>query len=195
MIMDHPFGDFLTACLAINLGYLALDRFRYRDGIRKILEQAGSHLEGMPEKYKRDKAWEDLHSTRTTPGPGTKSPFLHFVYQKIFNRSIDRILAFAAVIVSFSVLFLRAGHPKIQLPYEEYITDGAGEVVILFFLLITTAISAFFIVVGRRCVKKVAEVVIENLGHLAKQYKDENQAAAEKMDALVDEMRSGTHGL
>lgn len=66
---DHAFGELVEAALAINLGYLALERFRYRDAIKKILATAGAHLEGMPDAYKSDKAWEDLSNLAKTAGP------------------------------------------------------------------------------------------------------------------------------
>jgi hypothetical protein len=57
MLTDHTMGDLASATLAINLGYLALDRFRYRDSIVRMLATTHSHAAGMPEECHADKAW------------------------------------------------------------------------------------------------------------------------------------------
>lgn len=185
--MEHPFGELVEACLAINLGYLALERFRYHEAIKRIVENAGTHLDGMPEAFKTDRAWEDLSNIRQKPGPGAQSKFLHFMYQQIFSRGIDRKIATAAALVSFLTLIARAIHPNLGGVWASASALG-GEWVLLLFLIVTTALSGLLIKVGQKCVNRVAQAVMENVIHLAKRYRDESKSEPEKMNAFITQL-------
>lgn len=186
-ITEHAFGELVEACLAINLGYLALERFRYREAIKRLLATADSHLEGMPDSYKDDKAWEDLSNIRQKPGPDAQSIFLHFIYQKMFSRGFDRGVAMGAAIVAFVTLAVRATSPTFD---SFWLSFPSWSVWLLFlFLVATTILSAILIKVGQRCVQRVAMIVTENIRHLAGRYVKENKVAADKMVAFVRELQ------
>lgn len=197
MIMEHAYGELLEACLAINLAYLALERFRYRDAIRKLLRMAMSHLEGMPEPYRGDKAWSDVTTMTKEEGPGPKaSRILKFVYKRIFNTSIDRALAMVAASAAFLLLVLRAMNTSVPVITMIEIRIGAwGEWSFLFFMVATTILIAILIRMGQGCVHYVATNVIENIAHLAEHYKVHNQAAADAMLKFVQDVRSENHGI
>ena len=185
IITDHPFGEFVEACLAINLGYLALERFRYREAIKRIMAAAESHLQGMPEAYREDKAWKDLSGIRERGGPDTQ--ILHFVYHWIFDFKLDRGIALMAAIIAFTTLVGRALYPTFATVWDSF--PDWGDWLLFLFLLLTTALSAILIQVGQRCVHRVALIITENVGHLAKRYVNENKSAADQMVEFINELK------
>src|SRR5258706_11436334 len=94
MLTDHNIGDLLQAGLAINVGYLALERFRYRDEIDRMLRNAEASLNGMPEGYREDKAWKDMNDLRRDRGPGRSNhAFLSVLNRSLFTCGWDRFTA------------------------------------------------------------------------------------------------------
>jgi hypothetical protein len=192
MILEHAYGELLEACLAVNLAYLALERFRYRDAIVEIIRKAKSYMNGMPPEYRTDKAWEDLAEITDEDGPAKKHFFLRFFYRKIFTYFIDRILITATVVIAFMVLALRAVAPTLFTASMQ-VTWWEWALTILF--LFITAMTAYLVFIGRRCVRKVADVVMENTTHFAKIFKDKNKESADKMLEFVEEIRKNHRGL
>jgi hypothetical protein len=187
MIGEHAYGELLEACLAINLAYLALDRFRYREAITRIIEKADSHVAGIPEASHVDMAYENWTSVRNRRGP--ESPLLEFVYKRCLNNGLDRKVIAVAATLSFLVIIYRVfalGLPKV-VPFETY-----WEWPLVAYLIIVTAFTALMISIGRRCVHNVAENVIRNLDHLGEKYLKDNEPAFEAMEVFIEEVRQ-TH--
>lgn len=96
MSVDASLGDLAHATLVVSLGYLALDPFRYREAMEKMCQKAVRMAEGMPDQYKKDKAWADLKALAPTPS-----------MRWLFRRSIDRVIAFTCAAVAAAVLATR----------------------------------------------------------------------------------------
>jgi hypothetical protein len=187
MIGEHAFGELIEACLAINLAYLALDRFRYREAITRIIAKAESHVAGIPEASHVDMAYENWTSVRNKRGPS--SPALEFVYKRCLNNGLDRKVITLAAALSFLVIIYRVialGVPKV-VPLEIY-----WEWPLVVYLVIVTAFTSLMISIGRRCVNNVAENVIRNLDHLGEKYLKDNEPAFESMEVFIEEVRQ-TH--
>jgi hypothetical protein len=127
-------------------------------------------------------------------GPGSESPILHFFFRKIFNTTIDRWLAFAAVVISFAVIAARAFGSVNALPdFIDHVAMWQWFVILA--MIISVMLITLWIFVGRKCVVKVAAIVSQNMTHLAKNYLKNNQSAADALHDFVATLENGNHGI
>jgi hypothetical protein len=95
--------------LAVNMAYIALDRFRYRAKIQSKFSDAQSQSANMPREYLDDLAWRNVQSiaTANSAKSWTERRMGYWFYWPI-HRSLDRAASYAFATFAAGVILWRA---------------------------------------------------------------------------------------
>jgi hypothetical protein len=166
-------GTIAQSCLATNLAYMALDRFRYRTIVKAKFEEAKRFVEKMPEHFKRDLAWKNIENVAEAATTGWTNPFGGWVYRYIFEKATDRAVCGLFALVALLIMALFAAG-----------TLAGSDLSMLnvgclwwFFILVAfgTIIPAAFIWLGRFALRVAVASIDNSITHLAERYREERK--------------------
>jgi hypothetical protein len=180
MMPPQNLTDMAQACLAVSLGYLALDRFRYQDSIESLCRQADHFIEGMPPEYQKDKAWKDLRALQSDGN-----------IRRLFLHGVDRIATITIAAYSFLTLLAYPLDSAWGLAsLAGALASGIVAWVSLAMLSVGILTPVFFVWRGRKALGSVTATVETNVRHLAARYKENNAPVAEEMMKFVAQIHS-----
>lgn len=169
-------GTIAQSCLATNLAYMALDRFRYRTIVKAKFEEAKAVVEKMPEHFKRDLAWKNIENVAVAAPTGWTNSFGSSVYRHVFEKARDRTVCglFALCALLIMTLFTWGTLSGSDL----CILTTAFLWVFFILVLIGTVAPAGFIWLGRFALRIAVDSIDRSLTHLSERYRDERKPAA-----------------
>jgi hypothetical protein len=174
--------------LALNMAYIALDRFRYR---KKILERftiEESRAADMPDGYRHDLAWQNVKTIAAGDSPKgwTVGRFGYWFYYLLFQKGVDIFAVYALAISSVLILLIRA-YAGLQIGGNSRLNEGTATYDWAAFAIVTVGIVApvMFVLAGRYAVRCAERSIEDNMAHLAKRMLDEAQ---EDVDAKLERL-------
>jgi hypothetical protein len=185
------------AVLAINLAYVALDRFRYKAEIERRFANTQQQLPHLAETSKSDLAYKYLEGL----GPGRREawgPYLlaHFFYVKVFEYGWDRKLSHFFSLVAILVLLMHAYYGLIVesagttlMPAVPHRLDWIARWVLLIVLIAGIVLPGALLLAGRYTIKCVIQRMMELEEHLGSLLR---VSATEKVTATEQELGSKT---
>ena len=182
-----------TASLAINLAYLALDRFRYKTLINdeadeQLLkcdlsdDQTKTMIQFRQLVYLSSKKNQDEHKKWTNGNPAPPGN-LAYAYHRLFNHNIDEIIISTFTVISFFLLYLGMAENE---RYLSFLIDTSYKEIIVsisfYFLFISTICPMAFVILGRACVNwasKLSKSMGEELKNTAERFKKQASSVSE----------------
>lgn len=123
----------LGISFTLNLAYIGLPRFRYRDAIREFVRKKMEEMEDIPEQHKGTDWYrqiERLGNLSEGSDPAGKKMILlppelwAFFYSKFYEKPFDRFLSISAAVVCAMLVFLGVA---LQLNILEFMAPAFSE--------------------------------------------------------------------
>jgi hypothetical protein len=167
--------------LALNMAYIALDRFRYRSQIENKFREAQSRTADMPRDYMDDLAWRNVESIAAgnSAKGWTAGQSGYWCYSGIFGRARDRkacyfFAAFAILVLlaqAYDSIFLSRAATD-GMPGWRSVVEVPFDWTILIVLTLGVAAPPVFVLAGRYAVTCAEKSIEDNMSHLARRYRE-----------------------
>jgi hypothetical protein len=167
--------------LAINMAYIALDRFRYGAQIQKKVQSAKDQIEGMPREYLGDLAWQNVQSIAAgdSPDSWTKGRLgykLSWLIDKFTDVAAAYVFAASAAVVIIWQACANAMDRPGALFTQEFILDWA----VVGLLIAGVVNPVFWTLAGRYAVRCAERSIEANMSHLTGRVHQEASADVTK---------------
>jgi hypothetical protein len=172
--------------LAVNMAYIALDRFRYRSKIQQKFKDAESQSANMPKEYLDDLAWHNVQSIAAADSvkSWTEGRMGYWCYWPI-HRSIDRAASYIFATLAAGVILWRAWADVMGANVTAYFGEATLDWVVVAVLALGVMSPVLCVLGGRYAVVCAERSIEDNMRHLRRRVRE---AAQEDVDAKLQKL-------
>lgn len=173
---------------ALNLAYIGLQRFRYRETIKQHATQKLEELSDIPEQtcetdwYKqilRLRALEknDGSEERNNAPEKMPSEIWAHLYVALYEKHLDKKIVECVAFICASLIFLGVAHQLAHLSFSRFVFSE-GYIVYWFWLIaVFAALPVCLVAIGRFVVNGALGFVNHNIKNLKKTFQKQAQEA------------------